>query len=74
MHVMCIAPGGIFQAARINGVDCTFDPPRVYQIPEKEDTTPTEDIIAEFCVATAEVDDTATNNKKMQNQAKHLPV
>ena len=64
MHVMCTASGGIFQAARINGIDCIFDPPRVFQIPEKEDIAPTEDVMAEGCVENKERDDTVTNNKK----------
>jgi hypothetical protein len=41
MHVMCTTLGGVFQTARINGVDFTFDPPRVCQIPEEDEPIPT---------------------------------
>ena len=64
MHVMCTASGGMFQVACIDGVDCTVDHPRVYQIPEKEDTVFTEEGTEESSVANTEVDNTAINNKK----------
>ena len=73
MHVMCTASGGIFQAARINGIDCIFDPPRVFQIPEKEDIAPTEDVMAEGCVENKERDDTVTNNKKNAESSEASP-
>jgi hypothetical protein len=70
---MCITSGRIFQAARINGVDCIFDPPRVCQIPDEEETTPTEDVMGEFCVANGEMNDTATNNNKNAESSEASP-
>ena len=51
-----------------------FDPPpRVYQIPDKEDTVLTEEGMAEFSVANTEVDNTATNDKKHVASIKASP-
>jgi hypothetical protein len=39
MHVMCTTNDGVFQVAHINVIDCTFNLPRMQQLPEEDGPT-----------------------------------